>query len=407
MRWQLEEMSEKGIAGTWFYPRFTSGEPLASDPPTGRREWWDFVRFSMEEHRRLGMVAWLNDWTARQFFQDRLRAERAENPSLGGRRLALHAEESTAPGWIEIAVPPGEEVLDAAAYRSGGEGLDYSSREDLGDATTDRRVTWMAKEAGWLLGVVTAQPHDLDYLHPFAADRWLGTPRGYLRGEAGGFRRYDPEGLRNGRDVRPQRQPVVRPVLSIGSWRIRGTVPPPGWLDCSADIGAMTDRIRCDYHEVMSAMVEENLYARLSRGLQERGMLFAEFCPNGKSEDMLAQTYHYGDFFRYMSHYTIPGNEENSRRTRTFQAKMASSIADLYGRDRVGVCAYWGSGWGHTTEENLAWTHENYASASTCTTATAPSTAPWVDGTSGFPRQSTSGNPVGNTGSSSPTTSRG
>ena len=121
MRWQLEEMSEKGIAGTWFYPRFTSGEPLASDPPYWTEEWWDFVRFSMEEHRRLGMVAWLNDWTARQFFQDRLRAERAENPSLGGRRLALHAEESTAPGWIEIVVPPGEEVLDAAAYRSGGE----------------------------------------------------------------------------------------------------------------------------------------------------------------------------------------------------------------------------------------------------------------------------------------------
>ena len=361
MRWQLEEMNGKGIAGTWYYPRFTSGEPLASDPPFWTEEWWDFVRFSMEEHRRLGMAAWLNDWTARQFFQDRLRAEREGKSLPGGRRLALHSEESQAPGAIEIAVPPGEEVLDAAAYRMAGGGLDHASREDLGDAVRDRRLTWKADEAGWVAAVVTAQPHDLDYLHPSTADRWLELLAGTCEEKLGEYVGTtlkacgtDEMLVLNG-NLFYSRSLFDRFVAE------KGYDPAPFLVGLFRDIGATTDRIRCDYHEVLSAMVEENLYARLSRGLQERGMLFTEFCPNGKSEDMLAQTYHYGDFFRYMSNYTIPGNEENSGRTRTFQAKMASSIANLYGRNRVGVCAYWGSGWGHTTGENLAWTHENYA----------------------------------------------
>ena len=35
-----------------------------------------------------------------------------------------------------------------------------------------------------------------------------------------------------------------------------------------------------------------------------------ELCPLGKWMDILAQTYHYGEFFRHMSHYDVPGNEE-------------------------------------------------------------------------------------------------
>jgi len=97
--------------------------------------------------------------------------------------------------------------------------------------------------------------------------------------------------------------------------------------------------------------------------LNERGMLYTAFCPRGKENNILEQTYHYGDFFRRMRHFDIPGSEEQGGRPAafTFFAKTASSIAHLYGRNRVGVCAYWGSGWGHTTEQNLAWTTENYA----------------------------------------------
>jgi len=372
MRWQLEEMNAKGVAGTWFYPRFVGEEPLSSDPLYWTEKWWDFARFSMEEHRRLGMVAWLNDWTARQFFQDRLRAEREENPGLAGHRLALHTEESKAPGLITVDIPADEEVLHAAAYRRTVDGRlpdpsvehpssQDSAFEDLSTAVTDHRLAWEATEAGWLVAVVTGQPHDLDYLQRFVADRWLGMLLGAYDEELGDFvgetlqaHGTDEVFVLNG-------SILYSPALFDRFKTEKGYDPAPYLIGLFHDIGRMTDKIRCDYYDLMSSMVEENLYAPLSQGLEKRGLHYTEFCPNGKSEDMLSQTYNYGDFFRYMSHYTIPGNEENSRRTRTFQAKMASSIADLYGRQRVGACVYWGTGWGHTTEQNLTWTHENYA----------------------------------------------
>ena len=363
MRWQLEEMNEKGIAGTWYYPRFTSGEPLASDPPFWTEEWWDFVRFSMEEHRRLGMAAWLNDWTARQFFQDRLRAERerkslpeaaAASPFTPGRigRLPARSRSPFLPGRKCSTRPH-------TGWPAGGWTMPRGKTSVI--AVRDRRLAWKAEEAGWVAAVVTAQPHDLDYLSPFAADRWLELLAGTCEEKLGEYVGTTLKACGTDEMLVLNGNLLYSPSLFDRFRAEKGYDPAPCLVGLFRDIGAMTDRIRCDYHEVMSAMVEENLYARLSRGLRERGMLFTEFCPNGKSEDMLAQTYHYGDFFRYMSNYTIPGNEENSGRTRTFQAKMASSIANLYGRNRVGVCAYWGSGWGHTTGENLAWTHENYA----------------------------------------------
>ena len=113
----------------------------------------------------------------------------------------------------------------------------------------------------------------------------------------------------------------------------------------------------------MVDLVEENWHTPIAEWLHERGMLYVDFCPCGKSGDMLNQTYHYGDFFRFMRNLDMTGSEEQRLRPEghTFFAKTAGSIAHIYGKKRVGVCAYWGSGWGHTTEENLKWTNENYA----------------------------------------------
>ena len=70
MTWQLEELKAKGISGTWYYPRFSFGEPLCSDPAYWSEEWWEFTKFAMEEHRRLGLRAWFSDWTAHKFFSE-------------------------------------------------------------------------------------------------------------------------------------------------------------------------------------------------------------------------------------------------------------------------------------------------------------------------------------------------
>lgn len=361
IRWQLEEMKEKGVAGTWYYPRFVYDQPLRSDPRYWSDEWWEFTRFSTEEHRRLGMQVWFNDWTAHGFFQNKLRTESEGKTVLTGQRLVIREEESSIPGVIKIEIPPEENILHAAAYRKLDDGLDYSSQRDLSDAINDNKLSWEAEEAGWLVTVVSSQPHNLDYLNRSTADRWieiiLSVYEEKLKDFVGNtLKAYgtDEVDILNGNIL-------YSPSFLRRFKSEKGYDPSPYLAGLFHDIGNLTDKIRCEYHDVIVSMLEENLYKPFSQWLDERDMLFVEFCPRGKSEDMLTQTYQYGDFFRYMGNYSIPGNEENTGRTRTFQAKLASSIAHMYGRERVGVCCYWTSGWGHNTQENLAWTHENYA----------------------------------------------
>ena len=110
-------MKEKGVAGTFHYPKLVYGQPLSSDPHYWSDGWWEFTKFSMEEHQRLGMQSWFDDWTTHGFFQNKLRAESEEEPALMGRRLVIREEESSAPGTIQIEVPQEEEILHAAAYK--------------------------------------------------------------------------------------------------------------------------------------------------------------------------------------------------------------------------------------------------------------------------------------------------
>ena len=103
--------------------------------------------------------------------QEELRAQRAREPWLWGRRLAMHRREASGPGPLAIQLGEQETLLWAAAFRNTRHGLDENSRRDL--AAEGRTITWQAPEAGWTLTAVVSQPHDLDYLDRRVAERWI------------------------------------------------------------------------------------------------------------------------------------------------------------------------------------------------------------------------------------------
>ena len=367
---QLEELKAKGLAGTWFYPRFVRGEPLQSDPPYWTERWWEFTSFSMQEHRRLGLIAWVSDWTGNELFQDKLRSEHKDHPELMGQRLAIHEQEATwrrnwrEPCRIEIEIPAEERILYAAAYRKAGDGLDFSSHWPLNDAIVGNRLTWSAPEQGCLVTVVTAQPHDLNYLDKAVADRWLelllGEYEARLADHVGStLQAYGPD------EMYVLRGNILYSPALIERFKAeKGYDPLPYLIGIFRDIGARTDKIRCDYYGVIVSLLDENFYKPIADWLHQRGMLYTTIATWGR-QDPVAQTHHYGDFFRMMRHFDVTGNEDPKHvdvADRCFiDAKLSSSIAHLYGRNRAAVCAYWGSGWGVTQEENLAWTFANYA----------------------------------------------
>ncbi|MFH1738463.1 MAG: glycosyl hydrolase [bacterium] len=363
MRWQLEELKSKGVGGTWYYPRLVYGQPLSCIPHYWTDEWWEFTKFAMTEHRRLGMRAWFSDWTAHRFFQNKVLEETEDDPSLGGHRLQIHEAESTGKGIVQIEIPEGEKVLTAAAYRKVGDSLDSSSKKDLTDAVQNNKLTWSAPEAGWLLATVTSAPWDLDYLNRRVAERWIDFQLSEYKERLGDLLGDTLEAYGVDEMFVLVGNIIYSPALKARFETRKGYDPTDELAGLFHDVGPRTDKIRCDYYEIMNDLLEESWYAPIPEWLKQNGMLFTNFCPIGKSNSITEQTYHYGDYFRRMRHFDIPGAEEQSGRPHnfTFFAKMASSIAHLYGHKRVGVCAYWGSGWGHTMAENLAWTHENYS----------------------------------------------
>lgn len=364
LRWQLEEMKKKGIAGVWFYPRFVYKEPLSSDPPYWTREWWDFVRFSMKELKRLGMQAWISDWAVHQYFPNLLREKRKENPNLTGQRLRIHEKESKTRTSIQIEIPPDEEVLSAVAYKKLNSGLDSATRKDLTDAIQNNKLAWNTPEAGWLVTVVTSQPYDLDYLNRLVVDQWLEiflhTYEEKLPDFIGStLTGYGPDEMHI----------LDGNILYSASLHKRfkaekGYDPSPYFAGLFHDIGEITDKIRCDYYDVMVSLLEENFYKPISQWCHKHGMQYITIATWGR-QDILGQTCHYGDFFRMMRWFDMPGNEDPGLTEvgeRCFiDGKLSSSVAHLYQRKRVAACVYWGSGWGVSQEQNLAWTNENYA----------------------------------------------
>jgi hypothetical protein len=364
LRWELEELKDQGIGGIFLYPRFLYDEPLRSDPPYWSEGWWDLVGFTMKESRRLGLFSWFSDWTANQFIQNRLRVERKENPALWGHRLAVHEEESKGPGPIAITLADDEQILDAGAFKKSAGGVDYSSRKDLRGSITGNKLQWSAPAAGWLVCVIVSQPYDFDYLNPMVMDRWaellLGPYAqrfpGYL-GKTLAAYGIDERHVLNGNIL--YSPSVVSKIRSERGYDIT-----PFLVGLALDIGSKTDQIRCDYYRAMNSLLDENCYKPLAEHLHTYGLKYVTVAPLG-GDDLLTETAQFGDVFRYLGSYDIPGAEDpegNDDITKRvfFNTKLFSSISDLYDSGRSALCL-WGAGWGMTQEEDVAWTNMNYA----------------------------------------------
>jgi len=366
LTWQLEEMKKVGTFATFFYVRYMGDEPFAIAPAYGSDEFLDLFRHSLEEHRRLGMQAYFSEWTGQRSVEDEIARDPATYAALAGSRLVLHEREAKGAGRLEVEIPPDEQVLSAAAYKKASGALDAASRQDLADRITDGRLRWDAPEAGWVLTVVTSQTHGLDYLRPDVADRWVERVWGPYLAKVPEFIGTTFKGyVQDELDVLSGHIVYSTGLLERFTAE-KGYDPRPELVGLFHDIGPRTDKIRCEYHETVAKLLEENVYARLSRWHEDRGMQYGTIAVRGR-QDMLAETGNFGDLFRLLRWYHFPGNEDphvtptTPRLRRIIDAKLSSSAAHIFERQRAGLCAYWGAGWGMTMEQNVAWTNENYA----------------------------------------------
>ena len=364
LTWQLEQLKDKGVSGTWFYPRYVRGEPYGPHPHYWSSEWWEFYEHYIAEHERLGLIHWFADWNGQGYWQEKLRAESDDRPEFKGYRLASYEADARDGEALQLDVPAGEVVLSAAAWRKVQSSLDNDSRHDLADQIAAGKLTWQAPEGDWRVVVVCSQLHDLDYLNPHVMQRWFEL---YWEPHVERLGQYMNETIRG--HLQDEVYALGGNIVYADSLLERfqaekGYDPRPHLAGLFHDIGDFTDKIRCDYYEVMSVLLEENLYRPIFDWHEERDLLFSTIATWGR-QDIMGQTYQYGDFFRLLRWFHITGNEDPGNAVpgdrRFTDAKFSSSVQHLYERQRAAMCVYWGSGHGMTQEQNLAWTNENYA----------------------------------------------
>lgn len=363
LRWQLEELKDKGISGTWFYARFLADEPLGSDPGYFSDEWWEITRFVAEEHRRLDMLNWTSNWTLLGFEQHALRAQREDDPSLWGRRLVSYEAHARPSSEVSLEIDEGDEIVDIAAYQLDGQELLHHTRVELEGAVDGRIVRWTAPAPGWLLTVVAARRWDLDYLSSPVGEGWTEVVLGEYERRMPGLLGTDGVGA-----FGPDEMKLLNGTLAFSGVLLEnvgvewGGDPVPYLIGLFRDIGPRTEQMRATYLGAMTRLLEENFYQAPTRWLHERGMQHVSL--SQLNDDAVTHTFHYGDFYRYLRSFDVPGNEDPFVTApgdrRLFRTKLSSSVAHLYGRERVALCAHYATGWGHNLDENVAWTIESY-----------------------------------------------
>ncbi|MFJ9535649.1 glycosyl hydrolase [Streptomyces sp. NPDC101225] len=108
--------------------------------------------------------------------------------------------------------------------------------------------------------------------------------------------------------------------------------------------------IRADYHAVRAELTEEALFQPLAAWHEERGMLLGCDQSHPARSGFPAQsTQIYSDYFRTHRWYGAAGSDHHG------DSKVHSSMAHLYGHERVWIEAFHSSGWGGTLEDTYDW----------------------------------------------------
>lgn len=109
-------------------------------------------------------------------------------------------------------------------------------------------------------------------------------------------------------------------------------------------------RIRADYYAVRAELTEEALFRPLAAWHEERGLLLGCDQSHPARSGFPAQsTQLYTDYFRTHRWYSAAGSDHHG------DAKVHSSMAHLYGHERVWIESFHSSGWGGTLEETYDW----------------------------------------------------
>jgi hypothetical protein len=307
LRWQLERFAAGGVFNLVVINLAPAG-PIAGaradDPAWFSDPWWDRFVDTCEIARELGMRIWFYDQIG--FSGANVQgAVTSRHPTAAGHALRLRETRAPTEEFVAEYDRPGRRLVVTSVRTA----FDYLSKPAV-ELLLDKVHHEFDRRVPHLLGNVIAGSFQ-DELP--ATNSW--TPR--FPAEFAARRGYD----------------LLDHLPAL--WQ--------GKDDQSA-------KVRGDYYAVRAELAEEALFAPLGRWHTERGMLLGSDQSNpARAGNPTQATQLYTDYFRAHRWYGAAGSDHEG------DAKVHSSMAHLYGHERVWIEAFHSSGWGGTLEDTYDW----------------------------------------------------
>ncbi|WP_043662632.1 glycosyl hydrolase [Streptomyces xylophagus] len=333
--WQLRRFADGGIHNLVIINLAPAGPSFGArtdDPPWFGEEWWDRFTDTCRIARDIGTRLWFYDQIGFSGANVQGGITRRHLDATG-RALRIRSA-TVADGTVALR---GAETL-VAAYDLEGRCLPVAlDSGPLRVPAPDRTDVQL----------VVAVPTAFDYLDPYAVGLLLdavhheydrrvpeylgnviaGSFQDELPGTNSWSHRFPDEfRTRRGYDLLDQLPALFGPVT------------------------ARAAKIRADYYAVRAELTEEALFKPLAAWHDERGMLIGADQSNPARAGYPAQsTQIYTDYFRTHRWYGAVGSDHHG------DSKVHSSMAHLYGHERVWIEAFHSSGWGGTLADTYDW----------------------------------------------------
>ncbi|HUW19269.1 MAG TPA: glycosyl hydrolase [Sedimentisphaerales bacterium] len=352
--WELDQLKANGFSGVNVnYTHTNLGYSYKGDPPLFSEGWWKFWQDIVDECAKRDMAIGFDDYLVTHgnpelaIVGSRIRQEAPEVAGLLLRQRVYTLEHGSAFSLHEVK---DSNVVASTAYRVGREKLDPSSAVDLRAlAEADSRL-WEVPDGTWYVSILYTRTQPFGALNPLYAQKVIEQ---YFEG----FKRHS-KGLM-GKAVNYFFQdeltfggsmPYWSPNLPREFKKLKGYDLLPELTALFRDIGPRTPKIRLDYYDVATRLMEDAYFRPIFDWCQKHNIVYGHD-QLGRA-DVVHSVEHYGDYFRTMRWYQAPGTD---RLPELYRGKVCASVAQLYDRPRTWFEAYHSTGWGVTPEDLHRW----------------------------------------------------
>ncbi len=336
LKWQIEQMHDKGIGGFVMHARHGLITPYLSD------EWFECIRFGCEKARELGMVAWAYD--ERDWPSGPAGGEVIADPKNRMSYLRLDMEDVEGPADIT----PGEgEVLVAAYAAAPGEPLRKleAPKVPQGPWRVGKAVRIECPPILWFESY-------LDTLDTDACQAFIRSTYDLHEEKLGDLKALGLAGFFTDEPALSTYPDDLRRIPWTGSLPARfKEIKGYDLMDHLPDLfgtNGVSGQVRYDYWDVAATLFENAFFKALEGWCDARGLSLIGH-PLGE-EPLFFQFRCLANIFYYLKHFHMPGLDHltcqvGKGHAGAMSPKMVASAALLAGRERTMTETFGESGW--------------------------------------------------------------